>query len=155
MPHNFEVGNKVWLHLQKERLTRPHCKLCPLRYGPYTITKVVGNNAFELSIPPFLGLHPVFNVDRLRPYFPPLLDTSDIVEQLTPTKLNPDCMEQATTDYIRDMKIKSTRQHNIQLYRVFKAGQLLHQGKWFTRDQVQQKFPHLMEELNAMGTIAS
>ena len=64
-------------------------------------------------------------------------------------------MEQATTDCIMDMKINSTYQQNIQLYRVFKAGQLLHEGKWFTRDQVQQKLPHIMEELNAMGTIAS
>jgi uncharacterized protein (DUF952 family) len=94
-------------------------------------------------------------VDRLRPYFPPLLDTSDIAKQLTPTELNPDCMEQATTDQIMDTQIKHNRQQNIHLYRVVKAGQLLHQGKWPTRDQVQQKFPHLMEELNAMGTIAS
>ena len=115
----------------------------------------MGENAFELSIPPFLGLHPVFNVDRLRPYFPPLLDTSDIAEQLTPTELNPACMEQVSTDRIMDTQIKHTRQHNIQLYRVVKAGKLLHQGKWLTRAQVQQKFPHLMEKLNAMGTIAS
>ena len=155
MSHNFQVGDKVWLHLQKEHLTGPHRKLHPLQYGLYTITKAIGNNDFELSIPPFLGLHPVFNVDCLRPYFPPLLDTSDIVEQLTPTELNPDCMEQGTTDCIMDMQIKNTRQQQIQLYRVVKSGQLLHQGKWFTRDQVQQKFPHLMEELNAMGTIAS
>ena len=92
---------------------------------------------------------------RFRPYFPPLLDTSDIAEQLTPTELNPDYMEQATTDYIMDMQINNTRQQKIKLYRVVKAGQLLHQGKWFTMDQVQQKFPHLMEELNAMGAIAS
>ena len=109
MPHNFQVGEKVWLHLQKECLTRPHCKIFLLRYGPYTITKAVGNNAFELSIPLFLGLHPVFNVDRLRPYFPPLLDTSEIAEELTPKELNPDCMEQAATDCIMDMKIKNTR----------------------------------------------
>jgi hypothetical protein len=79
----------------------------------------------------------VFNVDRLRPYFPPLLDTSDMAEQLTPTELNPDCMEQATTDRIMDTQIKNTHQQRIQLYRVVKAGQLLHQGKWLTRDQVQ------------------
>ena len=102
------MGDKVWLHLQKERLTGAYRKLRPLRYGTYTITKVVGDNAFELSIPPFLGLHLVFNVDRLRPYFPPLLDTSDIAEQLTPTKLNPACMEQATTDRIMDTQIMHT-----------------------------------------------
>jgi hypothetical protein len=77
VPHKFQVGDKVWLHLQKECLTGPHQKLCSLRYRPYTITKTVGENSFELSIPPFLGLHPVFNVELLRPYFPPLLDTSD------------------------------------------------------------------------------
>jgi len=148
------VGDKVWLHLQKERLTGASRKLRPLQYGPYTITKAVGDNAFELSIPPLLALHPLFNVDYLRPYFPPLRDTSDIAKQLTLIELNPDCMEQAATDRIMDTQIKHTRQRNIQLYRVVKAGQLLHQGKWLTRDQVQQKFPHLMEELNAMGTIA-
>ena len=86
----------------------------------------MGDNAFELIIPPFLGLHPIFNVDRLRPYFPPLLDTSDIAEQLTPTELNPDCMEQAATDRIMDTQIKNTRQQKIQLYQFFKASQILH-----------------------------
>ena len=62
-------------------------------------------------------------------------------------------MERATTDRIMDTQIKNTHQQNIQLYRVFKAGQLLHQGKSLTKDQVQQKFPHLMEELNAMGPL--
>ena len=60
--------------------------------GPYTITKVVGENAFKLNIPPFLALYPTFNVDCLWPYFPLLLDTFDIAEQLTPTELNPDFM---------------------------------------------------------------
>jgi hypothetical protein len=80
VPHKFQVGNKVWLHLKKEHLTGPHQKLRSLRYGPYTITKATGDNAFELNIPPFLGLHPVFNVDLLRPYFPPLSNTLEIAE---------------------------------------------------------------------------
>jgi hypothetical protein len=62
----------------------------------------MGSNAFELNTPLFLGLHPVFNVNLLRPYFPPLFDTSEIPEELTPTKLNPDCMEHASTDQIVD-----------------------------------------------------
>jgi len=54
-------------------------------------------------------------------------------------------MEHATNDHIMDMQINNTPQQRIQLYRVVKAGQLLHQGRWFMRDQVQHKFPHLME----------
>jgi hypothetical protein len=92
VPHKFQVGDKVWLHLKKERLIGPHRKLRPLHYGPYTITKAVGDNAFEFNISPFLGLRSVFNVDLLRPYFPLLLDTSEVAEQLTATELNPDCM---------------------------------------------------------------
>jgi hypothetical protein len=33
VPHKFQVGDKVWLHLQKECLTGPHRKLHPLHYG--------------------------------------------------------------------------------------------------------------------------
>jgi hypothetical protein len=115
----------------------------------------VGDNAFELNIPPFLGLHPMFNVDLLRPYFPPLLDTSEIKEQMTPTELNPDCIQKESSDHIVDKQVKDTRQQRIHLYRVVKEGQLLHQGKWLTRGQIQQKFPHLMGELNEMETISS
>ena len=64
---------------------------------------VVGDNYFDLNIPPFLGLHPMFNVDLIWPYFPPLLDTLEVVEQLTPIDLNPDCMEHASIDQIVDI----------------------------------------------------
>jgi hypothetical protein len=94
-------------------------------------------------------------VDLLHPYFPPLLDISEIAEQLTPTELNLDCMEQASIAQIVDTRVKGTRQQQIHLYRVTKARQLLHQGKWLTPSQIQQHFPHLMGELNTMETIAS
>jgi hypothetical protein len=115
----------------------------------------MGSNVFELNTPPFLGLHLVFNVDLLRPYFPSLLYISEITGKLTPTELNPDCMEQASTDQIVDTQVKGTHQQKIQLYRVIKAGQLLHQGKWLTQGKIQQKFPHLMGDLTTMETIVS
>jgi hypothetical protein len=62
LPHKFQVGDKVCLQLEKECLTGPHQKLRPFHYGPYTITRAVGDNSFELNIPPFLVLHPMFNV---------------------------------------------------------------------------------------------
>jgi hypothetical protein len=81
---------------------KTHQKLHPLCYGSYTITKAMGDNDFELNIPPFLGLHPVFNMDLLRPYFPPLLDTSEVAEQMTPTELNPNYIQQESSDHIVD-----------------------------------------------------
>jgi hypothetical protein len=96
----------------------------------------MGSNYFELNTPPFFGLHPVFNVDLLQPYFPPLLDTSEIKEQLKPTKLNPDCMEQSYTDQRVDTQVKRTREKRIQLYWFVNAGKLLDQGKRFTRGKI-------------------
>jgi hypothetical protein len=131
------VGDKIWLHLQKEFLTRPHQNFHLVHYGPYTITKEVDDNYFDLNLPPILGLHPVFNVDLLRPYFPPLLDTSEIVEELTQKELNPNCMEQKSNNQMLDIKVKGTHQQRIQVYQVVKEGYLLHQGKWLTRGQIQ------------------
>ena len=54
VPHKHQVGNKVWLHMEKEHLTRAHQKLRPLRHGPYTSTKATGNNSLKHNIPPFL-----------------------------------------------------------------------------------------------------
>ena len=74
---------------------------------------------------------------------------------MTPTELNPNYMEQATVYRIMDTQVKGTPQQKVQLFRIVKTGQLLHQGEWLTKSQVQQKFPHLMGELNAMETTAS
>jgi hypothetical protein len=72
---------------------------------PYTIIDHVGENAFELSISPFLGLHPICNVEQLRPYFPPFLDTLDMAEHLADRELNPDYIEYAIVDQIMDTKL--------------------------------------------------
>jgi hypothetical protein len=70
----------------------------------------VGENYFEVSILPFLCLHLIFNVELLRPYFPPLFDTLDATKQLAPIELNPDYIEQETVDQIMDTKTKETYQ---------------------------------------------
>jgi hypothetical protein len=76
----------------------------------------VGDNYFDFNIPPFLGLHPVFNVDLLRPYFPPLLETLEIAEQLTPKDINLDCIQQEFNDHIVEIQVKGTCQQRIHLY---------------------------------------
>ena len=50
----------------------------PLWYGPYSIVEAMGNNAFQLDLPPYWGLHPVFNFDLFK-----LGWRSDIEDQLS------------------------------------------------------------------------
>jgi hypothetical protein len=63
----------------------------------------MGDNSFELNIHPLFDLHPVFNMDLLWPYFPLLLDTSEVEEQLTPIELNINYIKEASNDYIVDI----------------------------------------------------
>jgi hypothetical protein len=35
--HQFQVGDQVWLHINKDRLKGEGKKLNPIRYGPFTI----------------------------------------------------------------------------------------------------------------------
>ena len=53
-------------------------------------------------------------------------------------------MEHETIDRIMYRQGKGTHHQKIQFYWVVKAVQLLHQGKWLTKGQVQHKFPDLM-----------
>jgi hypothetical protein len=56
--------------------------------------------SLEINLPHFLGLHPMFNVDLLRSYFPPLLDTPEVEEQMKPKDLNLDYIQHESNDHI-------------------------------------------------------
>jgi hypothetical protein len=84
--------------------------------------QICGDNSFELNIPTFFGLHPVLNVALLRPYFPPLLDTSEIAENLKPTEINPDYMQQKSNNHIVDTQIKGTRNKGSNFINLSKQG---------------------------------
>jgi hypothetical protein len=68
--------------------------------------------------------------------------------------INDNMIQHASYDQIVDTQVKGTWQQRIHLYRIVKSGHLLHQGKWLTRGQIQQKLPHLKGELNTMNTIS-
>jgi hypothetical protein len=65
------VGDQVLLTTDGLQLRGFGNKLCSRFVGPFAITKMINANAFELQLPPQLqALHPVFNIDRLKPYVP-------------------------------------------------------------------------------------
>jgi hypothetical protein len=65
----FKVGDLVLAYLRKERLPKgtPH-KLLMKKIGPLKILHKYGNNAYEVELPPNLGISPIFNVGDLYPF---------------------------------------------------------------------------------------
>ena len=67
---SFKVGDRVWLNRKNINTTRPSLKLDYKRFGPFRITKIVGESkmAFELELPPQWRIHNVFHASLLDPY---------------------------------------------------------------------------------------
>jgi hypothetical protein len=66
----FDIGDKVWLSTKYFRITRPSKKLDYKRAGPYTVSKVINKNAYNLDLPTTLRNHNVFHVSQLDRYTP-------------------------------------------------------------------------------------
>ena len=66
----FVVGDRVLLSTEHLRMVGDGRtpKLTGKYIGPFTITRVVGANAYELNLPDNMHLHPVFNISRLKQY---------------------------------------------------------------------------------------
>src|SRR5439155_24041465 len=70
-PVEFNVGDKVWLLSTNIRTERPSKKLDWKRLGPFSITKHIGTQAYQLALPKSMRIHPVFHVSLLEPYKAP------------------------------------------------------------------------------------
>jgi len=66
----FGVGDKVWLLTRNFRTTRPSKKLDYKRTGPYTVSKIINENAYRLDLPKTMRNHNVFHVSQLDRFTP-------------------------------------------------------------------------------------
>ena len=60
---NFEVGDLVLAYLRRERFPkREYNKLNFKNMGPCKILRKFSTNAYEIELPPDVGIYPIFNV---------------------------------------------------------------------------------------------
>jgi hypothetical protein len=52
--HQFQVGDQVWLHINKDRMKGEGKNLKPIWYGPFKILEKIGTNAFHLDLPSYM-----------------------------------------------------------------------------------------------------
>jgi hypothetical protein len=73
IPHKFAVGDLVFVKLRPYRqvsvVGRRIHKLSKRYYGPFKLTKAIGEVAFQLELPATSKIHPVFHVSQLKPCY--------------------------------------------------------------------------------------
>lgn len=84
----------------------------PLRYGPFRILDQIGNNAFRLDLPPYLGMYSVINAEYLKLFEPPLLDDDGDDTMILPRVVDLwfDREEPLKEDCILERRVTKTRQ---------------------------------------------
>ena len=68
------MENKVWFHLNKESLQGLGKKIKALWYGLFKVFEKVGDNSYKLSLPPYMCIYLVVNVENLKLFGPSMLD---------------------------------------------------------------------------------
>ena len=95
-PIAFNINDQVLVHKSAFR-TQHHIKdinkFDDRWHGPYTITRIINPNAFQLDFPPSFKTHNVINISFLRPY-----KTSLHFPRLHPDLLNPSSEQTDNTD---------------------------------------------------------
>ncbi|KAG7530867.1 Zinc finger CCHC-type [Arabidopsis thaliana x Arabidopsis arenosa] len=72
----FEKGDQVWIHLRKERFPAERSsKLMPRIDGPFTITKRINDNSYQIDLRGKYNISSSFNVSDLSPF---LVDETDL-----------------------------------------------------------------------------
>ena len=142
---SFKVGDKVWLQLNKERLQGSGKKIKALRYGPFEIMEKVGDNAYQLSLSSYMHIYSVVNVENLKLCEPSMLDEEK--EQVLPSAedLPPDALAKFKKDTILQKRSRTIRQRKHDLWQIGLKGQLPGKARWYTREMVEEKFPHLIQ----------
>ncbi len=64
------MGDRVWLQLNNDKLQGPSKKIKVVRYGPFGILEMVGDNAYQLNLPPYMHIYLVVNVEKYILYEP-------------------------------------------------------------------------------------
>jgi hypothetical protein len=89
-------------------------KLKPIRYGPFTILEKRDTNAFRLDLPPYMHIYSIVNIEKLKPFEPPMImDQDEEVSIPSVDEFAPECLDELQEDIILDRRTRTSRRGDV------------------------------------------
>ncbi|KAF7152598.1 hypothetical protein RHSIM_Rhsim01G0083100 [Rhododendron simsii] len=136
----FEVGDWVYLKLQPFRQVTVafsrNANLAPKYFGPYQVVKKVRPVAYELELPPYFKIHPVFHVSLLKKK----LGQDAVVQTELPLVRE---VGQMQLEPVAILDRRLVKQHNRPVTKVLIqwSNSIPEDATWETWHDIQQRFP--------------
>ena len=141
-PRSFKEGDKVFLRVKPKRSSLKLGKYRKLAYrycGPFEVLRQIGEQSYELNLPPRLLVHNVFHVSLLKGYVhDPLHVLSD-----EDTVLVNQGEFQMVPEQILEVKERKLRHRTIREVLVQWKGYSIEDASWEDWDRLISQFPHL------------
>jgi hypothetical protein len=104
----------------------------------------VNENTFRLKLPPYMQINSVVNMEYLKLFKPSMLDEEE-EHQVLPTveDLAPHGLEELKEDTVLQHKEWTTHRGQQEMWQIGLKGQTARKAKWYERNQIASKFPHL------------
>jgi hypothetical protein len=145
--HQFQVGDRAWLHISKERLKGEDKKLKLIRYGPFTILEKRGTNSFCLDLPPYMQNYSVVNIENLKIFEPPMIMDQD--KEVTIPSIDEfahEYLDELQEDIILYRRMRTSCKGDEDYFRVGLKGTHPSKAKWIEKDKVRGLLPHLSKK---------
>ena len=145
--HSFQLGNQVWLYINKDIMQGEGKKLKPIRYGPFKILDKIGENAFRLDLPAYMQIYSVVHVENLRLYEPSLIEDPEEQIQLPSIEyLLPEYLNELQEDTVLDKKVRTSHRVDVEYLRVGLKDSNPSKARWIEIGQVKAQYPHLIND---------
>eukprot|EP00253_Pinus_taeda_P014054 PITA_14054 len=144
--HIFEVGDKVWLYISKDKMQCEGKKLKSIRYGPFKILEKIGENIFRLYFPTYMHIYSVVNAKSLRLFEPSLIEDPEEQNHFPSIdNLLPEYLNELQEDTILDKKVRTTRRGDVEYLRIGLKGLKPGSARWKAIEQARKLYPHLID----------
>lgn len=133
------MGDQVWLHINKERLQGEGKNLKLIWYGPFKILANIGNNVFQLDLPPYMKIYSIVNFEILIFYEPPMImDQEESIQVPSIEYFSPEYMYDMQEDIILDRKTRTSHKGDVEYLHVGLKGTNPSKAQWIKIGKVRE-----------------